>query len=216
MNTGSVHLDSLLIKFTDKKEREILDQYADLYAILKATEKLERAYVRDAISAKEYEPACEKLIGQFRTLWDTVRSSVPDVEAFMATYNMQCPMAAKRLIHSGMPATIEHNVRPRPDQPQSTAIAVAETVQHFITAMDSLKLNMVAVDQIYPLLSDLVQAMMKVSTLPPDMAGKKAARNWMSKLHALPASYELKEDEVRQLLFDLESAYNEFMSSLPR
>jgi len=28
--------------------------------------------------------------------------------------------------------------------------------------MDSLKLNMVAVDQIYPLLSDLVQAMMKV------------------------------------------------------
>ncbi len=27
-------------------------------------------------------------------------------------------------------------------------MAVAETVQHFITAMDSLKLNMVAVDQV--------------------------------------------------------------------
>ena len=87
---------------------------------------------------------------------------VPDVEQFMATYNMQCPMAAKRLIHSGMPATIEHNVRPRMDSTASTAIAVAESVQHFITAMDSLKLNMVAVDQIYPLLSDLVQSMMKV------------------------------------------------------
>lgn len=62
----------------------------------------------------------------------------------MATYNMQCPMAAKRLIHSGMPATIEHNVRPARDSTASTAIAVAETVQHFITAMDSLKLNMVA------------------------------------------------------------------------
>ena len=84
------------------------------------------------------------------------------MEQFMATYNMQCPMAAKRLIHSGMPATIEHNVRPARDSTASTAIAVAETVQHFITAMDSLKLNMVAVDQIYPLLSDLVQAMMKV------------------------------------------------------
>lgn len=33
-------------------------------------------------------------------------------------------------------------------------------------AMDSLKLNMVAVDQIYPLLSDLVQAMMKVGAAP--------------------------------------------------
>jgi hypothetical protein len=32
----------------------------------------------------------------------------------------------------------------------------------------------------------------------------------------MPASYELSEAEVRQLLFDLESAYNEFMSALPR
>lgn len=80
----------------------------------------------------------------------------------MSTYNMQCPMAAKRLIYSGMPATIEHNVRPGRGATAGAAIAVAETVQHFITAMDSLKLNMAAVDQIYPLLSDLVQAMMKV------------------------------------------------------
>lgn len=36
--------------------------------------------------------------------------------------------------------------------------------------MDSLKLNMVAVDQIYPLLSDLVQAMMKVG------AGRRLAQ----------------------------------------
>lgn len=50
--------------------------YPDLYAIVKTTEKLERAYVRDAISAAEYEPACEKLIGQFRTLWETLRDTV--------------------------------------------------------------------------------------------------------------------------------------------
>lgn len=62
----------------------------------------------------------------------------------MATYSMQCPMALKRLA-VGYPATIEHNVRPRPDQPASSAVAVAECVQHFITAMDALKLNMVGV-----------------------------------------------------------------------
>lgn len=49
---------------------------ADLFALLKTTEKLERAYVRDAIPPKEYEPACERLIGQYRTLWETVRGSV--------------------------------------------------------------------------------------------------------------------------------------------
>lgn len=46
----------------------------DLYAIVKTTEKLERAYVRDVISAKDYEPLCEKLIAQFRTLWETLRT----------------------------------------------------------------------------------------------------------------------------------------------
>ena len=35
----------------------------------------------------------------------------------------------------------------------NSAVAVAETVQHFITAMDSLKLNMVAVDQVRYLIS---------------------------------------------------------------
>jgi hypothetical protein len=33
---------------------------------------------------------------------------VPDVNQFMAQYNMQCPMAAQRLLHSGIPATYEH------------------------------------------------------------------------------------------------------------
>lgn len=114
MNSGSSNLDALLLKYTNKKEREILEAYAgtpggsrarraggsnlalrtvgldrltyppthccspaltpDLYALLKTTEKLERAYVRDAIPAKEYEPACERLIGQYRTLWEAVRS----------------------------------------------------------------------------------------------------------------------------------------------
>lgn len=53
-----------------------MDLVADLYAIFKTTEKLERAYVRDAISSKEYEPACQKLIGQYKTLWETLRDTV--------------------------------------------------------------------------------------------------------------------------------------------
>jgi hypothetical protein len=39
-------------------------------------------------------------------------TQVPDVQQFMADYNMQCPMAAKRLIYSGLPATVEHG-KPR-------------------------------------------------------------------------------------------------------
>lgn len=48
------------------------------------------------------------------------------------------------------------------------------------------------------------------------MAGKQSVRGWMTKLHGMAASYELSEEEVRQMLFDLESAYNEFMGVLSR
>lgn len=36
----------------------------------------------------------------------------------------------------------------------------------------------------------------QVTSLPPDMSGKKAVRGWMTKLHGMPASYELNEEEV--------------------
>lgn len=50
--------------------------FADLYAIIKTTEKLERAFVRDAIDAGQYEEACGKLIGQFKVLWASMKDTV--------------------------------------------------------------------------------------------------------------------------------------------
>ncbi|KIZ01545.1 Vacuolar protein sorting-associated like protein 28 [Monoraphidium neglectum] len=184
-----------------------------LFAIIKATEKLERAYVRDDVTAADYEGACEKLIAQFKVLWGSMRDAVPSVETFMQQYHMQCPMAWNRLVKVGLPATIEHRKRPV-EGGGGGARAVAETVQHFITAMDSLKLNLVAVDQICPILSDLISSMSKIASLPPEFAPKAKAKNWYSRLYQQPASYELSEDEVRQLLFDLESSYNEFISTI--
>lgn len=199
--------------WNDKKEREMYENFADLYAIIKTTEKLEKAYVRDIISAKEYEPACVKLIAQFKTLRTTLKDTVPDVERFMTAYKMDCPGAVNRLLVSGVPATVEHKSAGSED---NMAVAVAETVQHYITTMDSLKLNMVAVDQVHPLLSDLLGALNRVRQLPQDFEGKVKARDWIGRLNKLSASDELKEDEARQLLFDLESSYNAFMQSLPK
>ena len=155
--------------------------FLDLYAIIKATEKLERAYVRgesrnssnfattmrpcmssghaakhlkpnvcsaDAIRSDEYETICEKLIQQFKVLHGSLKGAVrvpspirslgalaasrhclplallqvPDVEKFMSEYNMQCPMAATRLLHSGLPATIEHKTKQRSNDPESASV----------------------------------------------------------------------------------------------
>ena len=62
-----------------------MESKADLFAILKATEKLERAYVRDAVSPEVYEKACGRFIAQFKALWGSLRHAVGGV-IFMHTF----------------------------------------------------------------------------------------------------------------------------------
>eukprot|EP00262_Sarcandra_glabra_P021168 TRINITY_DN877_c0_g1_i1.p1 TRINITY_DN877_c0_g1~~TRINITY_DN877_c0_g1_i1.p1 ORF type:complete len:210 (-),score=22.40 TRINITY_DN877_c0_g1_i1:57-686(-) len=200
--------------WNDKREREMYDNFADLFAIIKTTEKLEKAYVRDIISSSEYEPECLKLIAQFKTLTSSLKETIPSVERFVETYKMDCPAALNRLIVSGVPATVEHRSASSSSM-NTSAATVAECVQNFITAMDSLKLNMVAVDQVHPLLADLSASLNKLGILPPDFEGKTKMKEWIARLSKMGAADELTEQQARQLHFDLESSYNSFMAALP-
>lgn len=200
--------------WNDKREREMYENFAELFAIIKATEKLEKAYVRDIISPAEYEAECQKLIAHFKTLSSTLKDTVPSIEQFHDTYKMDCPAALNRLVTSGVPATVEHRAAAATSSASSASV-VAECVQNFITAMDSLKLNMIAVDQVHPLLSDLSSSLNKLLILPSDFEGKTKMREWLSRLSKMGAADELTEQQARQLHFDLESAYNSFMAALP-
>uniref|UniRef100_A0A7S0WSL7 Vacuolar protein sorting-associated protein 28 homolog n=1 Tax=Pyramimonas obovata TaxID=1411642 RepID=A0A7S0WSL7_9CHLO len=202
--------------WTNKKEKEAINNKADLFALIKTVDRLEKAYVRDAISAKEYETTCLNMIAKFKTLMNTIQDQVPSVMDFMKMYHMECPAAVNRLLVSGIPATIEHGNAGR----SSTAggggseVVVAETVQLFITTMDALKINMTAVDNLYPLLTDLVQSMNKLVFLEPEFEGKVKVKEWLTRLNKMRASDELSEDESRQLLFDLESSYGAVVQKL--
>lgn len=200
--------------WNDKREREMYDNFAELFAIIKATEKLEKAYVRDIISPAEYENECQKLIAHFKTLSSTLKDVVPSIERFHDMHKMDCPAALNRLVTSGVPATVEHRAAAAVSATASAPI-VAECVQNFITAMDSLKLNMVAVDQVHPLLSDLLASLDKLPILPPDFEGKAKMRDWIVKLAKMGAADELTEQQARQLLFELDASYNSFMAALP-
>ncbi|KAL7602546.1 vacuolar protein sorting-associated protein 28 homolog 1 [Lactuca sativa] len=200
--------------WNDKREREMYENFAELYAIIKATEKLEKAYVRDIIPSSDYETECQKLIAHFKTLSSNLKDTVPSIERFHDTYKMDCPAAMNRLITSGVPATVEHRAAASVSGGSSAAI-VAECVANFITAMDTLKLNMVAVDQVFPLLSDLLGSLNKMSILPPDFEGKTKMKEWIGRLAKMGAADELTEQQSRQLQFDLDSSYNSFMAALP-
>jgi ESCRT-I complex subunit VPS28 len=43
--------------YNNPKEREMYENMADLYSIIKTTEALERAHMRDAINYEEYPPS---------------------------------------------------------------------------------------------------------------------------------------------------------------
>lgn len=190
------------------------ENFSELFAIIKATEKLEKAYVRDIMSSADYEIECQKLIAHFKTLSSTLRDTVPSIERFHDTYNLDCPAAINRLVISGVPATVEHRAAAAASGLTSAA-TVAECVQHFITAMDTLKLNMTAVDQVFPLLSDLSGSLNKLSILPPDFEGKTKMKEWIGRLSKMGAADELTEQQARQLHFDLESSYDSFRAALP-
>eukprot|EP00456_Euglypha_rotunda_P008006 TRINITY_DN11501_c0_g1_i1.p1 TRINITY_DN11501_c0_g1~~TRINITY_DN11501_c0_g1_i1.p1 ORF type:complete len:179 (-),score=23.20 TRINITY_DN11501_c0_g1_i1:78-614(-) len=168
-----------------------------------ALEHLEKAYVRDSVNDKDYQTACKKLLAQFKTLHDSV--GAPSIEEFTKEYNLSCSAALNRL-KIGVPATTEHPTT----TDKKKELAVFHAVQHFITMMDSLKLNMRAVDELHPTMSDLMDSINKVSDLPPDHPSKLKVKQWLVKLNAMRAHDELKEEDVRQMSFDLDQAYNSF------
>ncbi|KAF3633863.1 Vacuolar protein sorting-associated protein 28 -like protein 2 [Capsicum annuum] len=110
---------------------------------------------------------------------------------------LDCSAALNRLVTSGAPATVEHRAAVATSAVSSASV-VAECVQNFITAMDCLKLNIVAVDQVHPLLSDLSSFLNKLFILPADFEGKTKMREWLSRLSKMGAADKLTEQKGRR------------------
>jgi len=194
--------------FESSRERESYDNLADLYAIIFATERLERAYARDAITREEYTTECNKLISQFRLAEKAAISETMTTETFMLTYQMDCPRAAERLLRMGVPEQMKTSGT------ENSAVTVAETTQHFITAMDAVKLEQRAVDELQPLLSDLMDSLTRLPETPNDFEPNRIIQQWLQKLNSMRAVDEIDEDDARQLYHDLDAAYGEFTKYL--
>ncbi|VDB94193.1 unnamed protein product [Peniophora sp. CBMAI 1063] len=196
--------------YTTNAERERYESLATLYGIVVALDYLERAYVRDSVTAAEYSPACTRLLSQYKTMLKLVGDEVSSIEGFMSRYRMDLPAALHRL-QVGVPATVEHSSEAGPE----TGKWIAETTQNFITFMDALKLNFRAKDQLHPMLQELVTscARFKGST---EWEGRSKMVGWLITLNGMKASEELTEEQTRQLLFDVDHAYAEFFSYLKK
>lgn len=91
---------------------------------------------------------------------------------------------------------------------------IADIVSLFITIMDKLRLGIRAMDELNPELRDLVDTMNRLSIISESFEGKAKVKSWLETLNSMQASDELSDDQVRQFLFDLESAYSAFNNLL--
>ncbi|GJE90759.1 vacuolar protein sorting-associated protein 28 [Phanerochaete sordida] len=205
---STISLDEEARLYSTNAERERYESLATLFGIVVALDYLERAYVRDSVTAAEYSPACTRLLSQYMTMLKLVGSDVPSIEEFMSRYRMDCPAALHRL-KVGVPATVEHSSEAGPE----TGKWIAETTQGFITFMDALKLNMRAKDQLHPILQELVTGYARFKG-SKDWEGRSKLVAWLITLNGMKASEELTNEQIRQLSFDIEHAYNEFFRSL--
>ena len=64
---------------------------ADLFSILTTLQQLEKAYIRDAVTPKEYTAACSKLLVQYKAAFKLVQNyeDCSTIEKFVAKYKVR-------------------------------------------------------------------------------------------------------------------------------
>lgn len=193
--------------FRHAREREKYDNMADLFALVSTLQNLEKAYIRDCVTPQEYTAACSKLLVQYKVAFKLIQGDeFPSIDIFVKKYRLDCPAALER-IREDRPITIR-------DDKGNTSKCIADIVSLFITIMDKLRLGIKAMDELHPELRDLVDTMNRLSIIPENFEGKSKVSSWLETLNSMQASDELSEDQVRQFLFDLESAYSAFNNLL--
>jgi len=240
---GAAGVRDAPIQLHDNNEQyQLHSTRADLYAVIQTTEALEGAWRRGSVSDDAYARAARTLIAQFKSTADLLADKMPNPEDFWAQCGLSAQAARIRLCreqvpgtHVGVgssaaaadPATEAAVVQERQQKLKrvatSSAVAGAGVAQAgallncaecFLTAHDALQLQFTAVDQMYPQLLHVAESLDRVTSLPPSFEGKATVGKWLTKLKTLPATYQLNEDEVRQLTYDLNMAYQEFRSAV--
>ena len=94
-------------------------------------------------------------------------------------------------------------------------LVLTQTTQSYITSMDALNLHQRAMDEIYPLLKELVRNLKHVTKMYPFMFdGFEKLNAWLVTLENMRASDELTDKTARKLLYEIEKSYASFMQHL--
>jgi ESCRT-I complex subunit VPS28 len=199
------------ITFTPEEQHKF-EEEASIYAIIRTVAQLEKAWINEKVDDNDYQVWCKKLIAQYSSL--TKNTEFPGLDVFMTKYGLSvtCRLAKERLElgKSGLEGTGTHQVH------KAGAQKIIEATQNFITAKDALALGYKAVDQIQPLVQEIVASLSETAGLGQGFEGANRIRGWLGTFANMRANEELSEEQIRQLNFDIDNAFNEFKQASTR
>ncbi len=199
------------LKF-DMTEKRRLKDLEEVYAIMRACDALEAAYVRDAIPPEQYTPLCASMIGKFdQAVSVAVASgSMRDVRSFMAEFGVQLPAAEKRLLVEKVPATAVHMTGV---EGRDNVAYLVDVLPAFVTLIDFAAATRV-VEALRPHLSFMCNQLASYHGLPSTWEGRLKLQWWLTKLSGMNANDELSVVEGANLKMDAEIAYEQFTHAL--
>jgi ESCRT-I complex subunit VPS28 len=195
-------------------EKKRLAAFEDLYSIINATELLEAAYVKDAMTPEAYASRCTTLIGHFENVMATMTGSglIRSAEDFMREYKIDAPRAHKRLVIDKVPATALHK---RGKDNTTDAYAASQLTLALVSTNDHASLDL-CIDELLPDLQVVLDWINASPILPADWEPTKRILVWHSKMRAMPASDNLSPEDKAQFMMELNLAREEFNSLLRR
>ena len=122
------------------------------------------------------------------------------LDQFMKEFNLEHCQSAKMRINDGRSGYRGE------ETDKNLAQRVFDITTKFIQPIDVLTLGITSVDEIAPPIRDVHQALLNYPQLPASYQGLALVEKWVNILNSKNATDDLREDEVRQLKYDLELA----------
>ena len=217
--SATINLDEEVKLSDTRAERDVHDSLAELFSIVVTLDELEKAFIKDAVHDPEYTQLCDRSLRQYKALLndEAIANEFQGLKEFTAKWDLQVPRAIER-VKVGMSGTVaiagsnapKANATDTP--PAASGVLILEATQEFITFLDAVKLGMLSKDQLHPLLSDVIQSVNKVTDADFDSRGKIV--QWLITLNQMKASDELTEQQARELVLDIQHAYEGFRHTL--
>ncbi|OAF65420.1 ESCRT-I complex subunit VPS28 [Intoshia linei] len=188
--------------YSNNHEREVLEDRAELYAIIMAINSLEGLFVRDLLDTKEYTFNCNKLLQQIKIAFNQVKcDELPTIQHFIESNEMRCTAAIHR-ISEDKPSSCKKTKLPSGRQ-------ISEIVSTFITITDRLCLTEVYVESLLLDVNTLINVF-KMLNIPLEFEVIVIVQKYHDILKGMKVDEKLDTTLVREMSTKMAIAHSNF------